>query len=150
VLPLCVGPQLSMALPTQGRVLLDTTAGDIDIELWSKVRDDNSRSCERRVTDSLAGSTESMPEFHRIGNGRYARRDPLAPRMSCYVDLTARSCSCAQKYNEQIKKQAIMTASSSTGRQFRPSPPPLPPLRTPLTGFDLFTAIFFFSLFYAP
>ena len=27
-----------MALPTQGRVLLDTTAGDIDIELWSKVR----------------------------------------------------------------------------------------------------------------
>ena len=28
-----------MALPTQGRVLLDTTAGDIDIELWSKVRD---------------------------------------------------------------------------------------------------------------
>lgn len=28
-----------MALPTQARVLLDTTAGDIDIELWSKVRD---------------------------------------------------------------------------------------------------------------
>jgi hypothetical protein len=27
-----------MALPTHGRVLLDTTAGDIDIELWSKVR----------------------------------------------------------------------------------------------------------------
>jgi len=27
-----------MALPTYGRVLLDTTAGDIDIELWSKVR----------------------------------------------------------------------------------------------------------------
>lgn len=32
-------PQVLMALPTQGRVLLDTTAGDIDIELWSKVRD---------------------------------------------------------------------------------------------------------------
>ena len=32
-------PQVFMALPTQGRVLLDTTAGDIDIELWSKVRD---------------------------------------------------------------------------------------------------------------
>jgi peptidyl-prolyl cis-trans isomerase SDCCAG10 len=28
-----------MALPTQGRVFLDTTAGGIDIELWSKVRD---------------------------------------------------------------------------------------------------------------
>ncbi len=32
-------PQVPMALPTCGRVLLDTTAGDIDIELWSKVRD---------------------------------------------------------------------------------------------------------------
>lgn len=28
-----------MALPTQGRVLFDTTVGDIDIELWTKVRD---------------------------------------------------------------------------------------------------------------
>ena len=27
-----------MALPTHGRVLLDTTAGDVDIELWPKVR----------------------------------------------------------------------------------------------------------------
>ena len=28
----------SMALPTKGRVIIDTTAGEIDIELWSKVR----------------------------------------------------------------------------------------------------------------
>lgn len=35
-----------MALPTYGRVLLDTTAGDIDIELWSKVRRASmTRSC---------------------------------------------------------------------------------------------------------
>lgn len=27
-----------MALPTRGRVIIDTTAGEIDIELWSKVR----------------------------------------------------------------------------------------------------------------
>ena len=27
-----------MALPTKGRVLINTTAGEIDIELWSKVR----------------------------------------------------------------------------------------------------------------
>ena len=27
-----------MSLPTHGRVVLDTTAGDIEIELWSKVR----------------------------------------------------------------------------------------------------------------
>lgn len=26
-----------MALPTNGRVVIDTTAGEIDIELWSKV-----------------------------------------------------------------------------------------------------------------
>lgn len=29
-----------MALPTRGRVIVDTTAGEIDIELWSKVRKD--------------------------------------------------------------------------------------------------------------
>lgn len=27
----------SMALPTNGRVILDTTVGEIDIELWAKV-----------------------------------------------------------------------------------------------------------------
>lgn len=27
-----------MALPTKGRVIIDTTAGEIDVELWSKVR----------------------------------------------------------------------------------------------------------------
>ena len=37
--PYSRGPQVLMALPTQGRVLLDTTAGDIDIDLWTKVRD---------------------------------------------------------------------------------------------------------------
>lgn len=28
-----------MALPTNGRVIVETTAGEIDIELWSKVND---------------------------------------------------------------------------------------------------------------
>jgi hypothetical protein len=28
-----------MALPTNGRVIVETTAGEIDIELWSKVTD---------------------------------------------------------------------------------------------------------------
>lgn len=27
----------AMALPTRGRVIIDTTAGEIDVELWSKV-----------------------------------------------------------------------------------------------------------------
>lgn len=30
-------PYSSMALPTNGRVIIDTTAGEIDIELWAKV-----------------------------------------------------------------------------------------------------------------
>lgn len=34
-----VGPTLpaTMALPTKGRVIIDTTVGEIDVELWSKV-----------------------------------------------------------------------------------------------------------------
>jgi hypothetical protein len=62
-----------MALPTQGRVLLDTTAGDIDIELWSKVRGATMTCdclCNKYI--SFTGSTESMPEFHSVGYGRYA------------------------------------------------------------------------------
>lgn len=60
-----------MALPTRGRVLLDTTAGDIDIELWSKVC---ATLVRRRVANvmrrlSLTGSTESMQEFHCVGHG---------------------------------------------------------------------------------
>lgn len=27
----------SMALPTNGRVIIETTSGEIDMELWSKV-----------------------------------------------------------------------------------------------------------------
>lgn len=64
-----------MALPTQGRVLLNTTAGDIDIELWSKVRA-VTMTCRclrtNANTRSFTGSTESMPEFHSFGHGRYA------------------------------------------------------------------------------
>jgi hypothetical protein len=64
-----------MALPTHGSVLLDTTAGDIEIELWSKVR-------ARKVTLVLGraanvmpptGSAESMQEFHCVGHGGCAR-----------------------------------------------------------------------------
>ena len=34
----CTGHDLSMALPTRGRVIINTTAGELDIELWSRVR----------------------------------------------------------------------------------------------------------------
>jgi hypothetical protein len=74
-----------MALPTQGRVLLDTTAGDIDIELWSKVRD-ATITCAALVCNKyimFVGSTESMPEFHSVGHGRYA----LLPTSGPYIWL---------------------------------------------------------------
>lgn len=101
-----------MALPTHGRVLLDTTAGDIDIELWSKVRDATIiRAC---VNCIFAGSTEGMPEFHRVGHGRYAQ-PPLSSRMSFCANLTTRS---------HPPQKAIMTASSFIGKK-DPFPPPL-------------------------
>ena len=34
----CTGWYLPMALPTRGRVIINTTAGELDIELWSRVR----------------------------------------------------------------------------------------------------------------
>ena len=72
-----------MALPTQGRVLLDTTAGDIDIELWTKVRDAINNVCLLVTNTCFAGSTESMPEFHSVGHGRYA----LLPLSRPYIWL---------------------------------------------------------------
>lgn len=60
-----------MALPTHGRVLLDTTAGDIDIELWSKVRARKVAFVPGRAANVMlpAGSAESMQEFHCVGYG---------------------------------------------------------------------------------
>ena len=53
-----------MALPTHGRVLLDTTAGDIDIELWSKVR---GRDGDERLNVSLLvnGLVTTHPPLRR-------------------------------------------------------------------------------------
>ena len=53
-----------MALPTHGRVLLDTTAGDIDIELWSKVR---GRDGDERLNVSLLvnGFVTTHPPLRR-------------------------------------------------------------------------------------
>ncbi len=69
-----------MALPTHGRVLLDTTAGDIDIELWSKVRTHDVALVRQRVANHLfpAGSTESMQEFHCVGHGGCAHPSCLS------------------------------------------------------------------------
>ncbi|PSR80371.1 hypothetical protein PHLCEN_2v6756 [Hermanssonia centrifuga] len=61
-----------MALPTRGRVIIDTTVGEIDVELWSKVR------CrlflyEEKIKHSLQhikGNTKDMSEFPHPGDGR--------------------------------------------------------------------------------
>jgi hypothetical protein len=60
-----------MALPTHGRVLLDTTAGDIDIELWSKVRVREVALVLGRAMNVMlpVGSAESMQEFYCVGYG---------------------------------------------------------------------------------
>ncbi|KAI9464822.1 cyclophilin-like protein [Russula earlei] len=51
-----------MALPTYGRVLLDTTAGDIDIELWSK---EAPRACRNFIALAMEGYYDGVI-FHRV------------------------------------------------------------------------------------
>lgn len=51
-----------MALPTQGRVLLDTTAGDIDIELWSK---EAPKACRNFIALAMEGYYDGII-FHRV------------------------------------------------------------------------------------
>ncbi|KAH9992733.1 cyclophilin-like domain-containing protein [Russula compacta] len=51
-----------MALPTHGRVLLDTTAGDIDIELWSK---EAPKACRNFIALAMEGYYDGVV-FHRV------------------------------------------------------------------------------------
>jgi cyclophilin family peptidyl-prolyl cis-trans isomerase len=59
-----------MALPTNGHIIVDTTAGEIDIELWSKVRGVprcpvafHSHACSQ-------GDAKDVPELPSSGDGR--------------------------------------------------------------------------------
>ncbi|KZS94530.1 cyclophilin-like protein [Sistotremastrum niveocremeum HHB9708] len=54
-----------MALPTRGRVLLDTTAGDIEIELWSK---EAPKACRNFIALALEGYYDGVI-FHRVVPG---------------------------------------------------------------------------------
>ncbi|EIW78779.1 cyclophilin-like protein [Coniophora puteana RWD-64-598 SS2] len=51
-----------MALPTNGRVIVDTTAGEIDIELWSK---EAPKACRNFIALALEGYYDGVI-FHRI------------------------------------------------------------------------------------
>ena len=63
-----------MVLPTNGRVIIDTTVGEIDIELWSKVGYKNIQNVmtffflKTRLT---TGNTKNMSQLPRIGNGGF-------------------------------------------------------------------------------
>lgn len=61
-----------MALPTNGRVIIDTTAGEIDVELWSKVCPIRYCGLIELPRSCPSGNTKNMSEFHSFGNGRYA------------------------------------------------------------------------------
>ncbi|KAF7317655.1 Peptidyl-prolyl cis-trans isomerase [Mycena kentingensis (nom. inval.)] len=54
-----------MALPTNGRVIIDTTVGEIDIELWSK---ETPKTCRNFITLALEGYYDNVI-FHRVVPG---------------------------------------------------------------------------------
>ncbi|PCH44507.1 cyclophilin-like protein, partial [Wolfiporia cocos MD-104 SS10] len=54
-----------MALPTKGRVIVDTTAGEIDIELWSK---ETPKACRNFLSLAMEGYYDGVI-FHRIVPG---------------------------------------------------------------------------------
>ncbi|KAJ7230376.1 cyclophilin-like protein [Mycena pura] len=54
-----------MALPTKGRVIIDTTVGEIDIELWSK---ETPKTCRNFITLALEGYYDGVI-FHRVVPG---------------------------------------------------------------------------------
>ncbi|KAJ7330533.1 cyclophilin-like domain-containing protein [Mycena albidolilacea] len=51
-----------MALPTNGRVIIDTTVGEIDIELWAK---ETPKTCRNFITLALEGYYDNVI-FHRV------------------------------------------------------------------------------------
>ncbi|KAL4066093.1 cyclophilin-like protein [Scleroderma citrinum] len=54
-----------MALPTKGRVIIHTTAGEIDVELWSK---ETPKTCRNFIALALEGYYDGVI-FHRIVPG---------------------------------------------------------------------------------
>jgi len=54
-----------MALPTRGRVIVSTTVGEIDIELWSK---ETPKTCRNFLALAMEGYYDGVI-FHRIVTG---------------------------------------------------------------------------------
>lgn len=75
-----------MALPTNGRVVIDTTAGEIEIELWSKVRTVFLESPAWLLSES-SGNSKNMQELHRTRARRSEIEFILKPRLSAHLEV---------------------------------------------------------------
>ena len=62
-----------MALPTLGRVIIETTVGELDIELWSKVLYRRFFLVRIRLR-LVAGNTKDMSQLYCTGSGRHVLR----------------------------------------------------------------------------
>lgn len=58
-----------MSLPTKGRVLIVTSVGDIEIELWANVRVQLMPFCYG--SDISVGNAQSMQKLHRTRSRGY-------------------------------------------------------------------------------
>ncbi|KAG2011191.1 peptidyl-prolyl cis-trans isomerase [Coprinopsis cinerea AmutBmut pab1-1] len=58
-----------MALPTKGRVVIETTFGEIDIELWAK---ETPKACRNFIALALEGYYDGVI-FHRVVPGFLAQ-----------------------------------------------------------------------------
>lgn len=76
-----------MALPTNGRVIVDTTVGEIEIELWSKVSICHVMTATTIWGSFDSGNAKSMSEFPCARHGGFVSSsqlywDTLAHRMA--------------------------------------------------------------------
>lgn len=102
-----------MALPTKGRVIIDTTVGEIDIELWSKARPSLSllllplrlQLRAHAISSHSPGNAQGMSELYRAGYGGFVSF--LGPMRAPSPEVSG--------------KQDTTTASYFTGR-FGPDP----------------------------
>jgi len=68
-----------MALPTKGRVIIDTTVGEIDIELWSKVYPLPTVFCFN-LNLWMLGNAQSLSQLSRSGYGGFVSFGPIIGR----------------------------------------------------------------------
>jgi len=115
-----------MALPTKGRVIIDTTVGEIDIELWSKVFPLPTVFCFN-LNLWMLGNAQSLSQLSRSGYGGFVSFDPIIRRTLSnpliqdtmmvwyFIGIDNRHCdpiSCSY-----IQRQSCAWLSCADGRQ---------------------------------